>query len=136
MMAPNKTSEMVDMHEATWSSQTDDLELESLESELKLMAHKILRPYGGVAPNWNEIQASVAVGDSSEGSGFIGKLRNNGAQGNCWGMNSGSGGSWVVHPLVVLWALYGPGTVQKKKESERRNQKVQTPEPQMPLIHG
>ncbi|QHO39544.1 hypothetical protein HN51_005742 [Arachis hypogaea] len=42
MMAPNKTSEVVDTHEATWSSQTDDLELESLESELKQMAHKIL----------------------------------------------------------------------------------------------
>ncbi|KAL4365762.1 hypothetical protein AHAS_Ahas07G0138500 [Arachis hypogaea] len=46
---------LMDMHEATWSSQTDDLELESLESELKLMAHKILRPYGEVAPNWNGI---------------------------------------------------------------------------------
>ncbi|KAL4394446.1 hypothetical protein AHAS_Ahas02G0152800 [Arachis hypogaea] len=46
---------LMDMHEATWSSQTDDLELESLEFELRLMAHKILRLYGEVAPNWNGI---------------------------------------------------------------------------------
>ncbi|KAL4314222.1 hypothetical protein AHAS_Ahas15G0063500 [Arachis hypogaea] len=96
------------------SSQTIDLEVEALRSELNLMAHKSLSPYGDVALIWNGIQASASGRGQWRGFGFVGNLRKNGTS-NLMEFDSGLGGSWGSILLLCFGPLVGLGTVQKNK---------------------